>query len=128
MPNTLNDEKSFQTAIDAPNLSVVHFEADWVEQCAQVNEVLDALSTQKDFSTVKFYSCPAEEVSDVSLKYDIEAVPTVILYRSGQLIDRVNGADPGRITETVKKHIVVNAGQDSNRGLTLEEKITIVDK
>ncbi|KAJ8960612.1 hypothetical protein NQ318_013904 [Aromia moschata] len=128
MPAPLKDEKSFQAAVGAQNLSVVHFEAEWAEQCAQVNEVLDALSAQKDYSSVKFYSCPAEEVSDVSLKYNIEAVPTVILFRSGQTVDRVNGADAARITETVRKHNATSQSEDGDDSLSLEDKLESTDK
>lgn len=83
----------------------MHFQADWAEQCTQVKELLETLSTQDDYSnTIKFYSCPAEDVSEVSLKYNVEAVPTVILFRSGKRLDTVQGADASKITEIIKKH------------------------
>lgn len=83
---------------------MIHFYADWAEQCSQINDVLDALSAQPDYSQIKFYKCLAEELSDIALKYKIEAVPTVLLFRSGKEIDRVNGADPAKITEKIKQY------------------------
>lgn len=85
-------------------MSVIHFQANWVEQCAQVNELLETLSSQKDFAQAKFYFCPAEDLSEISHKYQIVAVPTVLFFRSGKVIDSVNGVDTIKITETVKKY------------------------
>lgn len=64
---------------------------------------MDALSSQPYYTQVKFYSCPAEELSEISLKYKIEAVPTVLYFLSGKEVDRVNGADASKITAKVKQ-------------------------
>lgn len=87
----------------SPSLSVVHFYAEWAEQCGQINTVLDALSSQPDYTQIKFYNCPAEELSDISLKFKIEAVPTVLYFRSSKEIGRVHGADASKITAKVKE-------------------------
>lgn len=88
-----------------PNLSVIHFQANWAEQCVQVNELLDTLAVQKDFSEAKFYSCPAEDLSEISLKYKISAVPTVLFFQSGRVLESINGVHAAKITETVRKYI-----------------------
>ncbi|XP_050303520.1 glutaredoxin 3 [Anthonomus grandis grandis] len=103
MPTLIKTQAAFDEAIKSPELSVIHFQADWADQCAQVNDVLDTLSKQTDYSDVKFFTCPAEELSEISLKYNIEAVPTVLLFRSGKKLDRVDGADAAKITEKVKE-------------------------
>lgn len=100
-------------------MSVVHFDADWVDQCGQVNDVLDTISKQNDYTTVKFFKCPAETLSELSLKYKIEAVPTVVLFQNGREIDRVNGANVGKLTETIKQNLGSNQGTKE----TLEERL-----
>lgn len=104
------------------SLSVIHFYAEWAEQCSQINDVLDALSAQPDYSRIKFYKCLAEELSDTSLKYKIEAVPTVLLFRAGKEVDRVNGADPAKITEKVKQYSQQNEPAEKKE-LPLEERL-----
>ncbi|KAJ8956222.1 hypothetical protein NQ314_006755 [Rhamnusium bicolor] len=123
MPTVLKDEKAFEAATQQENLSVVHFEADWAEQCAQVNEVLEALSSQKDYSNVKFYSLPAEDIPEVSLRFNIEAVPTIILFRSGKTVDIINGVDASKITEKVQKHNVHSDGESKVKDVPLEERL-----
>lgn len=43
-------------------------------------------------------------MSEISLKFKIEAVPTVLYFRGGKEVDRVNGVDAFKITEKVKEH------------------------
>lgn len=102
-------------------MAVIHFYAEWAEQCGQINSVLDALSSQPDYTQVKFYKCPAEELSDVSLKYKIEAVPTVLYFRSGKEVDRVNGADASKITEKLKQLTQNDSGP--KKAVPLEERL-----
>lgn len=75
-----------------------------MEQCKQVDDVLDALSKEPEFANANFYKCQAEDLSDISLKFKIEAVPTVLLFENGKQIDRVDGADAATITTKVKQY------------------------
>lgn len=43
-------------------------------------------------------------MSEISLKYKIVAVPTVLFFKSGKLLDTVNGVHAAKITETVEKY------------------------
>lgn len=89
-----------------PLTTVVHFYADWAEQCAQVTEVLKELVKlpQIQGSGTKVAICDAEKLSEISLQYKIDSVPTVILFKNGTQIDRVDGADAAQISSKVKTH------------------------
>lgn len=97
-------------------LSVVHFSADFVEQCKQVDDVLDTLSRQSEFLNVTFYKCHAEDLADISMRFKVEAVPTVILFKSGIQIDRVDGADIAKITAKIRQYYE-NSHEDSKAPL-----------
>ncbi|CAH0559534.1 unnamed protein product [Brassicogethes aeneus] len=120
MPLILTDNKSFEEIIKNSSLSAIHFSADWAEQCAQINELFDTLSQNKNFSNVKFAVCPAEELSEISLEHKIEAVPTVLLFRSSKEIARINGVDVGKITDTIEKNLT---GGGDNKVLPLEDRL-----
>lgn len=85
-------------------LVVVHFYADWAEQCQHMNVVLEELATQKSLQDVKFVKCQAEEIPEVCVKYSVSAVPTFVLLRSGKLVDRVDGANPTELSKKVNIH------------------------
>lgn len=114
MPELISSEEKFKEKIQNTTLTVVHFSAKWAEQCKQVDDVLDALSTQ-DSSTGTFIKCEAEDLADISLKYKIESVPTVVLFRSGNVIDRIEGADAAKITTKISEHM--------NKDSTLNDRL-----
>jgi len=81
---------------------VVHFWATWADQCAQMDEVLKALLEMHQGALV-FGRCEAEEVSDLATRFNISAVPTVLLVKDGKEVTRINGVDPVKLSEQVEK-------------------------
>lgn len=57
------------------------------------------------FQNVTFIIIPAEDLSEVSLKYKIAAVPTFLLLRGGQVVGRVDGANAADLTSKVKTQV-----------------------
>ncbi|XP_041968630.1 glutaredoxin-3 [Aricia agestis] len=104
--NVLQTIDDFTNFVRSHELSVVHFSADWAEQCAQVTDVLKELQKLPEIqkSGTKFSVCDAEKLSEISLKHKVESVPTVILFKNGSQVDRVDGVDAAQITQKVKTH------------------------
>ncbi|XP_067101312.1 glutaredoxin 3 [Osmerus mordax] len=88
-------------------LSVVHFQASWAPQCAQMNEVMAELAKEHTHTT--FVKLEAESVPEVSEKYEITSVPTILFFKSGQKVDRLDGAHAPELTKKVQ-HLSVGAG------------------
>ena len=94
----------------------MHFWASWADQCAQMDEVLKAL-VEIHQGKVVFGRCEAEEVSDLAQRFNISAVPTVLLVKGmicecklmtflisgGKEVSRINGIDPVKLSEQVEK-------------------------
>lgn len=85
-----------------PNVCCL-FSAEWAEQCKQLHDVMVTLSSQH--SQIQFIEVPAEELSDISLKHQVEAVPTIIFFQNGKAIDRIDGVDVAGLTMRCKKMI-----------------------
>ncbi|KAJ7376741.1 Glutaredoxin 3 [Desmophyllum pertusum] len=83
-------------------LTVVHFHAPWAIQCSQMNEVMEELA--KENSHVKFYKLEAENLPEVSHKYEISAVPTFLLFKNQKVVDRLDGANAPNLTKKVQHH------------------------
>lgn len=84
------------------NLVVVHFMADWAPQCGQMNDVLKELSSLQQLKDVIFATVMAEDLSEVSMKHSIAAVPSFLLMREGKVLERVEGANAAELTTKVK--------------------------
>uniref|UniRef100_A0A1B6ISW9 Thioredoxin domain-containing protein n=2 Tax=Homalodisca liturata TaxID=320908 RepID=A0A1B6ISW9_9HEMI len=99
----ISKSEEFKSIIKGNELVVVHFYADWAEQCKNMDSVLVELSNRPDLQGVKFAKLSAEDVPEVSLAFKITAVPTFVLLRKGTQVDRVDGANAAELTQKVTK-------------------------
>ncbi|KAL0964768.1 hypothetical protein UPYG_G00328640 [Umbra pygmaea] len=82
-------------------LAVVHFQAPWAPQCSQMNDVMEELAKENQHTI--FIKLEAEAVPEVSEKYEIASVPTFLFFKSGQKIDRLDGAHAPELTAKVQR-------------------------
>jgi len=100
----IKSESEYNQAIAAPVMAAVHFMADWAPECATIKAVLEELGKDPALAGVKFYQLQAESLAEISMKHEIVAVPTVLLFRQGKAIDRVDGVNAAELTKKVKAH------------------------
>ncbi|XP_054261186.1 glutaredoxin-3-like isoform X1 [Macrosteles quadrilineatus] len=95
--------EEFKDLTGGENLAVVHFYADWAEQCKDMNDVMVELSNNPELKDVKFGKLLAEDIPEISMEHKITAVPTFLLLRKGKLVDRVDGANAAVLTQKVTR-------------------------
>lgn len=108
-------------------LTVIHFHASWAPQCAQMNDVMEELA--KENTHCKFYKLEAENLPEVSHKYEIRAVPTFLLFKNQKVVDRLDGANAPNLTKKVQHHanvitpaVTVAKEQDTKQDLNTRLK------
>lgn len=72
---------------------LVDFWAPWCGPCRSVAPVVDELATQYA-GQLKVAKVNVDESSNVAMKYQVTSIPTFILFKNGQVADRVLGALP----------------------------------
>jgi len=100
----IKTEAEYTSAISEQSLAVVHFMADWATECATITAVLAELAKDPALKNVKFHQLAAESLPSVSMKHEIVAVPTVLLFRRGKAVDRVDGVNAAEVTKKVRAH------------------------
>jgi len=101
----LKSQEEYSKAISSPNLSVLHFLASWAPECGTVTAVLQELTKEKVLEgKVTFYQLSAEDLPEVSMKHEIVAVPTVLLFKGGKAVDRVDGVNGVELTKKTRSH------------------------
>jgi thioredoxin 1 len=85
------DESNFDREVtqdDKP--MVVDFWAEWCGPCKMIAPLLDEIAREKAGS-VKVAKVNVDENQSLSLKYNIRAIPALLLFKNGQLRDQVTG-------------------------------------
>jgi thioredoxin 2 len=84
---------------------LVDFWADWCGPCKMMAPVFTQVASQMAVQ-VRFAKVDTEQARDISARYNIRSIPTMILFKNSKEIDRVAGAlDQTGLTHWVKNHL-----------------------
>ena len=88
------NENDFESEVLKSNLPViVDFWAEWCGPCKMLTPILEELSDEmkKEINIVKVN---LDENQDLAMKYSIRSIPTLLLFKEGNLIDTKVGLLP----------------------------------
>lgn len=78
-------DKNFQTEVlDASTPVLVDFWAEWCQPCRMLAPTIDQLAVEYE-GKAKVGKIDTDSNRDVSMKYGISAIPTVILFKDGKV-------------------------------------------
>ena len=87
-------EADFAEVADAASIPVlVDIWAPWCGPCRQVSPVLEALATELA-GRLKLVKVNADDAPHLSRRFEVKAIPTLILLDQGRVVDRQIGALP----------------------------------
>jgi thioredoxin 1 len=72
---------------------LVDFWAPWCGPCRMVAPVVDELSQEYD-GKVKFVKLNTDDNPQVSVKYQIRSIPTLLVFKSGEPVGQIIGIRP----------------------------------
>lgn len=79
-----NDE-----VLEKKDIVLVDFFATWCGPCNMLSPVLENISnTRTDFSIAKI---DVDKMTDLAVKYEVEVVPTLIIFKNGEIMERFEG-------------------------------------
>lgn len=79
--------------IDSPTPVLVDFWADWCMPCKMLGPVIDEVAG--DFEgKIKVAKVNVDTDKDLAAKYGIRGIPTVLLFKNGEVVDRMVGVQP----------------------------------
>ena len=99
----LSDE-TFETEIINSDLpAMVDFWAEWCGPCKMVAPVVEELANEYQ-GKIKFAKMDVDQNRETPAKYGIRNIPTLLLFKGGELAQTIVGAQPkGNIESELKK-------------------------
>lgn len=99
------DWDAHQASLPPTTLLLISFHAPWAAPCAQMATVLKTLAAEYPADgTTSWVSLNAEELSDISEKYDVTAVPFLVLSKGGEVLETVSGSSAVKVRNAIETH------------------------
>jgi thioredoxin 1 len=102
---TVTDATFTDEVINSETPVLVDFWAAWCGPCRVVGPILDEISEEK-VGQLKIAKVNIDENQMMAQQLGIQSIPTMVLYKNGELVERIVGAYPKpRILEKVEPHL-----------------------
>ncbi|MCO0832224.1 thioredoxin [Fructobacillus sp. W13] len=72
-------------------VSITDFWAEWCGPCKMQTPVLEALAEDDSLKNINFYKVDVEENKQVPADFGIRAIPTLVVMKDGQAVERLTG-------------------------------------
>ena len=100
------DETHFVEFIRTNQYAVIDFWAEWCGPCRRIAPIMEELSMEFA-GKVAFGKCNTDDNQNIARQFNISAIPAIMLYSNGQLIERIIGAYP---KDAIREKIVKKFG------------------
>ncbi len=85
--NTTN----FEEVLASGKPVVIDFWAEWCGPCRMIAPIVDELAAEYEGQVV-IGKCDVEDNDDITVKYGVRNIPTIIFLKNGELVDKQIGA------------------------------------
>ena len=102
---TIDDATFESEVLKAGGAVLVDFGAEWCHPCKQLDPIVDEIAEELA-DQIKVTKLDIDENVDSTMKWGVMGVPTLILFKDGEPVERLTGFVPkNRILEKLSPHL-----------------------
>ena len=92
MVKKINNNEFMNDVLGSKGVVLVDLFADWCMPCQMLAPVIEEISNEKN--DVKFFKINVDETPEVAIKYGVSSIPTLLIFKDGELVNKVVGLYP----------------------------------
>jgi thioredoxin 1 len=98
-------DNNFDSIVKKYPLILIDCWSAWCAPCRMIAPIIDELA-KKYKGKIVFGKLDVSENTVIPKKYDVMAIPNLIIFKKGKLVDRIIGVQPASVLESrLKKHL-----------------------
>ena len=90
---TLTKDNFKEIALESDRPVLVDFWAEWCGPCRMVGPIVDELAEDYEGKVV-VAKLNVDDESDLAIEYKVMSIPTLILFKDGEVAEKIVGAQP----------------------------------
>ena len=96
----ITEENFKQEVLQSQNTVIVDFYADWCGPCKMMSPIIEDMAQDESLIVGKVN---VDENQELAIKFDIMSIPTILIFKNGELVNRIVGlCDKNEILNSIK--------------------------